>query len=97
VKQIIKLEDGVIAVRGKGFTPGTKLLMQMIETAANGDRRSARYRPSVAGPDREGNPHPVYEHGEVHFTEPLLFGTGKCEVIVWDGDEVVSKKVFKLG
>lgn len=97
MKRIIKLEDGVIQVRGKGFAPGTKLLMQVTETAANGDRRSARYRPSVAGPDRDGNPHPVYEHGEVDFTEPLAFGTGTCEVVVSDGGEVVAKRVFKLG
>jgi len=96
MKRIIKLENGVIAVRGKDFTPGSKLTMQMIEIAANGDSRKARYRPSVAGPDREGNPHPIFEHGTVDFTEPLLFGTGTVEVTVWDGDEIVAKKVFKI-
>jgi len=94
---ILTLEDGIIVLRGEGFTPGTKLSMQMVETATNGDSRKARYRPSVAGPDPKGNPHPVYDHGVVDFTEPFLFGTGTCEVTVRDGDEIVAEEVFNLG
>jgi len=106
---VVVLEGGVVSVKGSGFTPDSRLQLSMVETATNGDKRSASYRPVVAhgftpgeNPDRCavcGNREESHTHeeGVVDWDEPLAFGNGTATLTVRDGDQVVTEEVFHLG
>lgn len=89
---MITLEGDRIRVVGTDLGDGGKLDLEVRETAANGDSRSARYRIQVA--DSE---HPIYPTGAVDWDEPLAFGTGTVEATLRVGDDVLATEVFNLG
>jgi len=106
---VVVLEGGVVSVKGSGFTPDTRLQLNMVEKATNGDSRRASYRPVVAhgftpgessdrcavcGNKEENH---IFEEGVVDWDEPLLFGNGTATLTVRDGNQVVTEEVFHLG
>lgn len=82
----------VVKVTGSGFPPGTKASLELVEVAPNGDRRSARYRPQVAGKE-----HPIFDPGVIDFDEPVLFGKGTLEAELQYNGRRVARESFDLG